>query len=639
MELIVKIRNRDNGGRGDKTLQFAKKELTDYWGKMQEKSAVLRETGVYNLRLELTECREEDTAFGQSEEIPDAYEIETREREGVIAGSNPRSVLTGAYAWLQYVGCRFLRPGKEFEMIAAPASLDQLAMSEKKTASYGHRGVCIEGANSLENILSFIDWLPKMGYNSFFLQFKIPYTFMARWYSHENNPLLPKEKFDLAQAEAFTEIIRKEMKRRGLLLHQAGHGWTGEVIGFPSVEWKPASRKPTEEERGKMALLNGERALFHGIPMNTNLCYSNEEVVQAFTDSIARYAVQNPDIDYLHVWLADEFNNVCECDACRKELVSDQYVRILNLADQKLSKAGSQMRIVFLLYQELLWPPVKERFHNPDRFVLMFAPISRTFEESYRLSPEYAPVPPYRRNQIQLPVDLDENMAFLRAWQQVFKGDSFVYDYPLGRAHYGDFGYVRLSEVIGFDIDQLGSMGLDGYISCQELRAALPNALPNYVMGKKLFDRSLSEEFLEEEYFNSAYGSGGKRVRSYLRNISALCSCDYFNGKGPRENGTVAGKMQDLENLAAEFLPYIQENIESCREENRSFWQHLEFHSEYIRRLGKALYYLAKGQKMAAGIYWSEFCTFLCQSESRFKECVDVYRVIEVGQRYTGFTA
>lgn len=158
-------------------------------------------------------------------------------------------------------------------------------------------------------------------------------------------------------------------------------------------------------------------------------------------------------------------------------------------------------------------------------------------------------------------------------------------------------------------------------------------------MGKKLFDCSLSEEFLEEEYFNSAYGSGGKRVRSYLRSISALCSCDYFNGKGPRENGTVAGKMQELENLAAEFLPYIQENIESSREENRSFWQHLEFHSEYIRRLGKALYYLAKGQKMAAGKYWSEFCTFLCQSESRFKECVDVYRVIEVGQRHTGFTA
>ena len=88
--------------------------------------------------------------------------------------------------------------------------------------------------------------------------------------------------------------------------------------------------------------------------------------MKAFTDQIVRYAVQNPDIDYLHVWLADEYNNVCECDSCKKELPSDQYVRILNLADQKLTEAGSTMRIVFLLYQELLWPPKKERFQNPD---------------------------------------------------------------------------------------------------------------------------------------------------------------------------------------------------------------------------------------------------------------------------------
>ena len=386
-----------------------------------------------------------------------------------------------------------------------------------------------------------------------------------------------------------------------------------------------------------MAQLNGNRALFHGIPMNTNLCYSDEKVIMAFTDQIVQYALQNPDIDYLHVWLADGHNNVCECDSCRKELLSDQYVRILNLADQKLTGAGSRMRIVFLLYQELLWPPEKERFRNPDRFVLMFAPISRTFEESYHIRQGYGAIPPYQRNEIRLPVDLNENMAFLRAWQEVFHGDSFVYDYPLGRAHYGDFGYVRLSEVIAHDIDQLGDMGLNGYISCQELRAALPNALPNYVMGKKLFDLSLSEEQLEKEYFSAVYGGGGKTVQEYLKAVSALCSCDYFNGKGPRENQAVADRMALLETLAQDFLPVIREHAENCRGENRSYWIHLEFHSEYIRRLGKALFHQASGDRREAGRCWLEFCTFLRQSELQFQECVDVYRVIEVGQNYAGF--
>ena len=180
-------------------------------------------------------------------------------------------------------------------------------------------------------------------------------------------------------------------------------------------------------------------------------------------------------------------------------------------------------------------------------------------------------------------------------------------------------------------------MGLNGYISCQELRAALPNALPNYVMGKKLFDPSLSEERLEEAYFSAAYGCEGERVREYLKAVSALCSCDYFNGKGPRENRVVADRMASLEKMAHEFLPFIREHVKSCGDENRSYWIHLEYHSEYIRRLGKALFYLAAGKREEAGKYWSEFCTFLQQHEIEFQECVDVYRVIEVGHHYTGF--
>lgn len=632
MNLII-----ENTYQNHEVFRFAEEELKDYWNKMQKKSHALRKPGSYRLRLELTDGGKCCQKMQYPETVPDGYVIHTGINGGVIAGNNPVSVLIGVYAWLQSAGCHFLRPGKKYEIIEPLTDIDALSMTEKKTASFQHRGVCIEGANSLENILDFIDWLPKMGYNSFFLQFKLPYTFMARWYHHENNPLIPEEVFDIKQAEVYTKMACKEMKRRGLRLHQAGHGWTGDVIGYPSVEWKPSSRKPTREETGLMAELNGKRALFHGIPMNTNLCYSSEIVIREFTDAIVRYAVQNPDIDYLHVWLADEYNNVCECNSCRKELLSDQYVRILNMADRKLTEVGSSMRIVFLLYQELLWPPEKERFQNPDRFVLMFAPISRTFEESYHISREYEAIPPYRRNEIRLPVDLNENMAFLRAWQEVFHGDSFVYDYPLGRAHYGDFGYIGLAEVIGQDIEHLEDMGLNGYISCQELRAALPNALPNYIMGKKLFDSSLSEEQLEEEYFSAAYGGGYRQVREYLKKISVLCSCDYFNGKGPRQNKAVAEQMAALEKLVQEFLPVIRENVESCGKDNLSYWTLLEFHSEYVRRLGKALHDLASGEWEEAKHCWSEFCTFLQQNELQFQDCVDGYRVIEVGKNYTGF--
>ena len=102
-------------------------------------------------------------------------------------------------------------------------------------------------------------------------------------------------------------------------------------------------------------------------------------------------------------------------------------------------------------------------------------------------------------------------MAFLKGWQAVFSGDSFVYDYPLGRAHYGDFGYVHISRILHEDIRKIRQMGLNGYISCQELRAGLPNMLPNYVMGQTLFDESLSFDDIMTEYFSPLMVNTGKK--------------------------------------------------------------------------------------------------------------------------------
>lgn len=37
---------------------------------------------------------------------------------------------------------------------------------------------------------------------------------------------------------------------------------------------------------------------------------------------IKDYAKKRPDVNYLHVWLSDARNNICECENCRQELVS-----------------------------------------------------------------------------------------------------------------------------------------------------------------------------------------------------------------------------------------------------------------------------------------------------------------------------
>ena len=89
------------------------------------------------------------------------------------------------------------------------------------------------------------------------------------------------------------------------------------------------------------------------------------------------------DLWKLQFWLADDAGNQCECDGCKDTIPSDFYVQILNEVDRRMTEEKLDAKIVFLIYLDLLWVPEKERIIHEDRFVLMFAPISRTYSRTY----------------------------------------------------------------------------------------------------------------------------------------------------------------------------------------------------------------------------------------------------------------
>lgn len=606
---------------GGQALAFAAVELKGYLERM-----LAKEAGVWPAAL---------TARPGGPKEPDRFSIKLSPERGHITGNSGRAVLLGVYDLLRRLGCRFLAPGRENEIVPA-IRRGELALDYAHQASFYHRGVCIEGADSRENVLDFIDWLPKAGFNSFFLQFKIPYTFFARWYRHEKNPLLTPESYALPDALADMERAERELRRRGLLLHKVGHGWTGEALGYETASWEKALPL-AEEKRPFAALVNGRRELYRGVPANTNLCLSDPDAAKRFEDLAAEYAKRNPNVDYLHIWLADEYNNVCECAGCRRTTPSDQYVALLNRIDRRLSLEGLDTRLVFLLYQELLWPPLRERLCGDERFVLMFAPISRTFGGSYRLGEETGrPLPAYVRNSVTLPVDLEENLAFLRAWQEQFRGDSFVYDYPLGRAHYGDFGYLHISRVIYEDVRKLEKLGLNGYISCQELRAGLPNTLPNYVMGRVLLDRDTDVEELIDEYFAAAYGPGRELAKACLSELSSLQMCDYLNGKGPRQDALAAERLERVEERCARYRAQLARRVPGGCRVQEGFWARLGYHLEFISLLARAMACLARGEERQGREVWASMRALICRGEEKFQPWLDVYRVLEVTEKYTG---
>lgn len=606
----------DSRAKQNKTIQYAIQELERYL------TVMLSDAEEVEISLELADkiCKK------------DGFRMRIQKGKGDIIANNTRSVLLGVYYFLRRLGVRFLAPVQSLEYIPK-ITLDDVHCICEKEAKFFHRGVCIEGATSYENIVDFVEWLPKVGYNAFFLQFKLPYSFLRRWYTHEENPHIKPMEYTWADAEDAMHRIEEEIQKRDLMLHKVGHGWTGECLGYPTYDWKSVE-KIAKENTKIIAKVRGKRTLYEGMPANTNLCYSNPDAKNIFVDLVADYAKSHPNVEYLHIWLADAFNNVCECEECQKKTLSDWYVEYLNAIDAKFCQWNLDTKLVFLLYQELLWPAIEERLNNPGRFVMMFAPISRSFESAFLSDEIPVEIPKYQRNRIRLPESPGENLAFLREWQRIFTGDSFIYDYPLGRAHYGDFGYYRIAKQIYADIRNLPKLGLNGYVSCQELRVCMPNALPNYCMGLALFDEELQFSQIVEEYFEAAYGKNGQVV-ALLQELSALSSPDYVNGKKERVNPEMASQMREVIKICESFIN--TKTDDHATSPQKEFGHLLAYHLQYIKRLAGALERLASGQLKEAMEHYHGLRDFIGTHEYAYQPYLDVFRVLEVTRKYTGF--
>lgn len=563
--------------------------------------------------------------------LDDAIAIAVTGGAGTIAGSNPRSVLLAVYRFLTELGCRWVRPDADGEVLPQAVDLARCAVRVSETASYRHRGVCIEGATSYEHVRDLVAWLPKLGLNAYFTQFREAYTFFERWYAHRENPLLPPEPFSVERARDLKARLTAEVARRGLLLHDVGHGWTCDPLGLPGLGWEYAPPEVPPAVAPFLAEVNGRRALWYGVPIDTQLCYSQEAVRRLVAGDIADYAAAHPEVALLHIWLGDGANNHCECADCRAMRPSDWYVRLLNEAAVLFAARALSTRLVFLVYVDLLWPPEVERLHDAGRFVLMFAPITRTYSAAYAAEDAPTPaLPPYTRNRLSFPRAVAENVAFLRAWQGQFGGDSFAFDYHLWRDLYKDPGGIANAAVLHADIGGLGALGLDGLISCQVQRAFFPTGLGMAILGQTLWDRTLPFETITGEYFVAAFGADGPAARAYCEELTALFDPPRQRGERPALDPAAAATYARIPATVAAFRPTIRRNLalpELCRARS---WHLLDRHAELCLLFAEALRLRALGQDAAARAAWVATRGFVRAEERDLHPALDGYMFQQV---------
>ena len=470
-----------------------------------------------------------DTAEAEDLELDDIIHIETDLSGGIIAGSNPRSVLLAVYRYLTINGCRWLFPGVDGEFIPI---WEIQPVCYHKMADCRYRGQCNEGAESQQCMLETIDFSPKIGLNVYMLEFDIPTAYYGWYYEHKHNEenRQPEPVSDQTVLQ-WKRACEAEIAKRGLQFHDIGHGWTAEAFGIRTDGWETSEQEVKPEILQYLAVTKGRRWVHHNVPLNTNFCMSNPEARAIVTKAVCDYAELERNVDFLHVWLADSQKNHCECENCREKTPSDWYVILLNDIDEELTRRNLQTRIAMNVYSDTAYEPTCEYIRNPKRFLMTLGAITRSYTYSIPENPVVEKLTEFELNKSGRIETMEEHIVRLKNWKQFLPAPAAAYEYHFWKHQFYAPGTLSFARRIYEDVKSYVTNGLQGIIEDGSQRAFFPNGLSYYVYGSALFDNSVSFESLVEDYFSHAYGEAAGLVLDFLKEIDRLMPQTYLEAR------------------------------------------------------------------------------------------------------------
>ncbi len=567
----------------------------------------------------------------------DLFDINIQNGKGYIAGSNPRSVLFGVYEYLKSCGCRFIRPGKDGDYIPQ-FDISNHTFTCTKKAELKIRCQMIEGAISVEHTLDSIDFMAKNYYNSFYIQFVHPYSFYRRWYEHQYSKTKQPENVSYAEMEEFTDRIEREVKKRGLLLHNLGHGYLFEPFGIRHYGVQNDLSLP-EEVKQYVALVDGKRDIHGGSINYTQLCNSNPKVRKILVDYMVQFLKERPRTDVLRVLLADGVNNQCECDECRKLTPSDYFVMFMNELDEAFTKEGIQTKIFFSLYVDILWPPVREYIKNSNRF---FANVAFTKSKD---KPSAEKIPAFELNKYNpFRGGTVTALDYMDAWKPYYKGLFSTTSYYMYASHFYDPGLFELSENFASDVPEMKKLNLVGVTSCQTMRYGFPTALPNATMGAVTFDNNFDFEGFTDAYFEGAYGKDWQKAKAYLKEITKRFSPSslkidedvVLQDTDPETDAPIVKKsyvgnpevqknLKSISSFVDSFMPTVENHLNEQNPCHKISWEYLKYHGEFCKRYSEIFYNLSEMDVETAYINVENMMQWLSETEDIFGRHFDMF--------------
>ena len=531
--------------------------------------------------------------FGEFIEVEDrmrddAYIISVKDKKGFISGSNERSVIFGVYRLFEEWGISWVRPGPNGTKY--PEKCEPKDLDIREAASKRNRIMCIEGAVSIENCIDMIEWMTKVGFNGYYIQFTNGYVFFDRWYSHMRSTVKQPEPISQEQATKFVEQMTYEIKRRGLMLHRMGHGWHCRAFGVPDAGWYQYDENEIPQHfKDVCAMVDGERRCWNNRPLQTQLCFTNPLVIEKMTDEVLEYALEHPETDVIYFWLGDGGKH-CQCEECSKHALTDIYINMVDIITQKFHENNIKTQVVFSGVARGV--PQTKSIKYSENAMLMFAPINRTMAYTFPENYDYdTTMPKYDIRKHERPKTSAEYFAYLYHWKKKYKGEVIDFDYHLMWDFMLDAGGEDIARVAHTDIKNCDNLGVNGYISCQLQRNAFPSSIAMTAIAKTLWNSDVDFDAMRRKLYAATFGEEAVGLLcEYFGTLSSCFKMGVIRNQIPYDSEEVKKDMLLAKKTLEDFGAVIDAHLDMTDPCQNDSWTFLRHHRVMYSLIAESIY-------------------------------------------------
>ncbi|MDD2708672.1 MAG: DUF4838 domain-containing protein [Verrucomicrobiae bacterium] len=439
------------------------------------------------------------SAFSQSETEHDAFQVETRDSNLLLTGSNPRASLYAVYDLLeQEFGVFWPGPFSEEEIVPCQKEIALPKVKYRKSATFKYRGYA---TNEDPRI---IDWMAKRKLN------RVGFRFQT------------------CDSPVYQARLLPEIQKRGILLSAATHGFQ---YFIPSAKYL------------------AEHPEYYSLPAKSDkriprqFCTFNKDALKIYTDNYVAFMERHPEIDSFHPSQDDGYG-WCECPLCgneRWEIISAQARasdKLLHAVNSVAAEAATRFPAKKIVYQGYVaTAPVPKQAKPLPNVIAMLAFFERTASDMSATNavPYYScpDINGYYRRVIQ-------------EWGELVP-EVFIYEYYCGRSSWEARPMV-LSGNIKNSLKYFADHRVAGLVSQGSYNWWRPYLLNHYLLAELLWNVDADPAEVTKSFCARYFGKAAEAMQQYFSHFEASafaeCELDLKNAERAAENARTANHIR-----------------------------------------------------------------------------------------------